>query len=84
MTIQKVLGIPRPGITLSGFSYTPAVSASALTSIVISGTSATRDALRSYQLALQNAPFARSVTLPVSAYASDKDLTFSITLTLAP
>jgi hypothetical protein len=83
-TLQKVLGVAHPDITLSDFSYTPSESASTLATLVITGSSATRDALRSYQLALQGEPYARSVTLPVSAYASDKDINFSVTVTLSP
>lgn len=81
--MRSILTVSRPGITLSGFVYTPAVKKihGALT---ISGTAATRDALRSYQLALQSAPFALSAALPVSAYAKDTDIAFVISVTLAP
>jgi hypothetical protein len=82
--IQAALLVPRPGITLTGFSYAPAAGASSPATLVISGSSATRDALRNYQLALQGASFALSATLPVSAYASDSDISFAITVTLAP
>ncbi len=82
--IQAALLIPRPGITLSGFSYAPSTGASAPATLIISGTSGTRDELRNYQLALQGASFARSATLPVSAYANDTDIMFSITVTLSP
>jgi hypothetical protein len=81
-TIREALAISRPGITLSSFAYTPAAGAAAAT-LVISGVSATRDALRNYQLTLQGAPFARAATLPVSAYANDTNINFAITVTLA-
>ena len=68
---------------LSGFSYTPSSSSGSGT-IALSGISATRDALRGYQLALQGAPFARSAALPVSAYAKDANIDFTITITLSP
>lgn len=79
--IRNVLAISRPGIVLSSFSYAPSAGNSG--TLVISGSSGTRDALRSYQLALQGAPFARSATLPVSAYADDTDIAFTITVTLS-
>ena len=82
-TIRAVLFISRPGITISNFSYTPSAGASPAT-LVISGSSATRDALRNYQLALQGASFIRSATLPVSAYANDTNIAFAITITIAP
>ncbi|MBI4088592.1 hypothetical protein HY415_00670 [Candidatus Kaiserbacteria bacterium] len=80
---RTVLAVPRPGITLSGFAYAPAGD-KAPRVLTFSGVAATRDALRSYQLALQGAPFALSATLPVSAYAKDTDIAFAITVTLAP
>lgn len=92
--ISAALAIPRPGVTLSGFSYMPAAGTDpgipsttsdvALGALTISGHATTRNALREYQLALQSAPFARSAVLPVSAYAQDTNVAFTITVTLAP
>ncbi len=81
--IRAVVAVPRPGIALSGFAYTPAANKISGT-LALSGTAATRDALRKYQLALQGMPFALSATLPVSAYAKDTNIAFTITVTLAP
>lgn len=81
--VSAVLAVSRPGVTVSGFTYTAAAGKAAGT-LALSGTAATRDALRSYQLALQSAPFARSADLPVSAYAKDTNIDFIITITLAP
>jgi hypothetical protein len=50
----------------------------------VSGIAVTRGALRAYQLALQSAPFAVAANLPVSAYAKDTDIAFTITVTLTP
>ena len=81
--MRSVLAVARPGVTLSGFVYTPTADKT-LGTLAISGTATTRDGLRNYQLALQNAPFARFATLPISAYAKDTDIAFTITITLAP
>ncbi len=81
-TVRAALAVPRPGIALSGLVYTPPAASNG--SLVVSGTAATRDALRNYQLALEGAPFALVAALPVSAYAKDSDITFTITITLAP
>lgn len=81
--IRAVLAIARPGITLSGFIYAPAAGKNPGT-LAISGMATTRDALRSYQIALQSASFARSADLPVSAYAKDSMIPFTITVTLSP
>lgn len=81
--MRSVLAVSRPGITLFGFSYTPVQGKIAAT-FTISGLSATREALRAYQLALEEIPTVRSASLPVSAYASDVDIAFTITATLIP
>lgn len=81
--VREVLATARPGITLSDFSYTPAKSKVSGT-LALSGSAETRAALRNYQLALQEAPFAVSAVLPVSAYAKDADIAFTITVILAP
>lgn len=81
--IRAMLALPRPGVTLSQFVYTPPTMKGPGT-LLVSGTAATRDALRTYQLALENAPFAQSAALPVSAYAKDRDIAFTITITLEP
>lgn len=81
--IREALSVPHLGVTLSRLSFTPSAGKSPGT-LAVSGSAATRDALRSYQLALEGARFARSAALPVSAYAKDSDIAFTITITLAP
>ena len=81
--MREILAVSRPGIALSGLAYTPANGKTPST-LAVSGTAATRDALRQYQIALQAMPFVASADLPVSAYAQDSNIGFSITLTLAP
>lgn len=81
--LRATLAVPHPGVKLSGLTYTPAASDSHGT-IAISGVAATREALRTYQLALQSDPFASVADVPVSAYAKDADIGFVITVTLAP
>lgn len=81
--MQSVLAVPHIGISLASFTYTPRVGQDPAT-LVVSGTSQTRDLLRQYQLALSAAPFATSADLPVSTYATQTDLPFTITITLAP
>jgi Tfp pilus assembly protein PilN len=83
VAIRKALAISRSGITLSGFIYSSGVNQNPNT-LAISGVAATRDALRRYQLALQSAPFAQSADLPISTYAEDANIAFTITITLAP
>jgi hypothetical protein len=95
--IRSLLALPRPGVVLTDFVYTPATEKAAVSStksgiksvtvpgtLAVTGIARTREALRNYQLALQNASFARSAALPVSAYAQDSNIAFTITLSLAP
>jgi hypothetical protein len=70
------------GVTISSLVYSP-MTVRRPAQLVLTGTALTRNALRSYQLALQGTPIARAVDLPVSAYAKDADITFTITITLA-
>ena len=83
-TMRSALAVSRFGIALAGLVYTPGSTEAFGGTLAISGTAATRDALRNYQLALQGAAFARTAVLPVSAYAKDSDIAFTITVTLAP
>ncbi len=80
--IRDILSIPRPGISVTGFSYSPKNEKTPAT-LLVSGNALTRDALRGYQLAVQDSSLVRSATLPVSVYAKDANLPFTISVTLA-
>lgn len=81
--LRAALAVSRPGIRLTRLAYAPEKGKTA-PSLTLSGVAATRDALRNYQIALQGAPFAASAMLPVSAYAKDADIDFTITVSLKP
>ena len=81
--LLEVLAVPRPGISLNNFVYTAATGKNPGT-ISIYGTAVTRDVLRNYQTALTSATFVSAADLPVSAYAKDADIEFTIDVTLAP
>ena len=81
--VRKTLVVSHPGVSLSDFSYSPATEKIPGT-LAIVGTAVSRDALRKYQLALQKVDFVAAADLPVSAYAKDTDISFTITVTLAP
>lgn len=82
-TLRSVLLLGRASITLSNFTYTPG-DIKTLSTLTISGVAMTRDALRTYQLTLEESPLVRSASLPVSAYAKDSDISFTITVTFEP
>ena len=81
--LRTILGVPRPGVTLSGMTFTPTAGKLPM-SVVLTGVARTRDALRGYQIALQATPRVLSAALPVSVYAKDTNIEFTITLSLAP
>lgn len=76
--LRNVLSIPRTGVALTSFVYTPAQPST----LVITGIATTRENLHDYQAALQTAAFVRTSQLPVSSYAKNVDVPFTITLTL--
>lgn len=82
LLVKEVLAVPRAGVVLSNFEYTPAAGGHPGT-LALSGTAATRNDLRAFQLALTGSPAFTNADLPVSSYAKDADLPFMITVTLA-
>jgi len=82
-TIAGVLALPHVGDQVTGIAYTAAKGKSVGT-LVITGTAATRAALQTYQQALQQSPHIADATVPVSAYAKDTDIPFTITIALTP
>jgi Tfp pilus assembly protein PilN len=83
--IGALLQVPHAGISLSGFTFAPP-SGIATGRMTLSGVAASRDALQAYALALGQLPFVSKADLPISAYAKDTDIQFTITLsgTLRP
>ncbi|MBU6323482.1 MAG: hypothetical protein KGI41_02055 [Patescibacteria group bacterium] len=80
VALAGILGISRPGIRLTGFTYGKP-DASGNGQMTVTGISDTRETLRAFVLALQAAPFIATADLPVSAYAQDKNIQFSIAIT---
>jgi Tfp pilus assembly protein PilN len=78
--LQEVLAVARPGVRLVGFVFTPPKDASMAGTLAVSGVADSRDVLRSYDLALQSIPGVSSADLPVSAYAKESNIAFTITL----
>ena len=78
--LRSILEIPRPGISLTGFTFSPA-QGEGEARVLLSGTAATRESLRRYDEALGAEPYVTSTNLPISAYAKESDIDFTITLT---
>lgn len=78
--VRAVIAVPHAGIKLNGFTYA-APSASAEAIMTVTGTASTRDALRVYVDALDSQPYVTKADLPISAYAKESAIPFTITLT---
>ena len=83
--LRAVLAVPRQGISITGFTFGPpstvTPATSALRTMQITGMAATRENLRTYDAALSALPFVSNADLPISDYAKDNDIPFTITLT---
>jgi Tfp pilus assembly protein PilN len=77
--VRAILLVPHDGITLTGISFTPPLDASA-GHLLLTGEASTRDTLRAYDLALAALPFVKSAELPISAYAKETDIPFTISV----
>ena len=78
--IRALLVLPRAGIHLTSFTFTPP-SGEKEGRMMVAGMADTRDALRRYSLALSTLSFVTSADLPISAYAKERNIPFSIALT---
>jgi cell division protein FtsB len=76
-SVAAVLALPRDGILLSGFSFAPTKDGAVMN---LSGTAPTREALRRFEQSLKGAPFITGVDLPISAYAKERDIDFTVAL----
>jgi Tfp pilus assembly protein PilN len=78
--LRNVLSAPHTGISLVAFSITPAKHGNDGT-MTLTGTASTRETLRAYNDALSHVPGVTNGDLPISAYAQDSNIPFSIKLT---
>ncbi len=77
--VASLTGLPHTGVQLSGLSYVPGTKNSG--NMTISGMASTRTALQRYVDVLGTVPFVKNADLPISAYAKDSDIPFTITVT---
>lgn len=78
--IRAILAVPHPGVTISGFTYT-APTATSQAQMGITGKASTRATLRSYVASLGQLSYVSNADLPISAYAKDSAIPFTVTLT---
>lgn len=75
--VSAIIALPRPGIRLTGFSFAPETEGATMT---VSGIATTREALRRFEQSLADEPYVAKADLPISAYAKESNITFTITL----
>lgn len=78
--LRAILAVPHTGIALTGFTFTPA-SADTKAKMTLTGSALSRETLRKYVLSLEQLPYVDTADLPISAYAKESDIPFTITLT---
>lgn len=80
--VTAITNQPHAGINISGLSYTPSSSGKGTDGrLVLNGMALNRTALHAYVDALSKQPFVTNADLPISSYATEKDIPFTITLT---
>lgn len=75
--LRQTLAVPHAGVRIAGVSFTPGVSAK----MVLVGVASSREALRAYVAALGTLPYVSNVDLPITAYAKETNIEYTITLT---
>ncbi len=77
--VRAVLAAPRAGIKITAVTYTPS-PAKGIHRMTLAGVASTRDTLRTYVQTLSALPFIKAAELPISAYAKETAIDFTITL----
>lgn len=77
--VSAIIKLPRSGIRLTGFSFAPKDEADA--TMTVSGIASTRENLRRFEQLLAAEAYVTKADLPISAYAKESDIAFTITLT---
>ncbi len=78
--LRAIGAIPHPGVGLTGFSFSQPLATASAPKMTLSGNAVSREALRAYASSLQTLPYISKVDLPISAYAKETDIDFTITL----
>ncbi len=83
--MRALTSVPHPGVSITGLSFARGQTSDAHR-LSITGKATSREALRSYAAALGTLPYVKTVDLPISAYAKESNIDFSLTLigTLTP
>lgn len=78
--VRAVVSVPHPGIHIDHLSFTRK-GGDQESSMVIAGIATSREVLRAYSSTLSLLPYVTKADLPISSFAKETDIPFSITLT---
>jgi len=78
--LRAVTALPHPGIQIDHLSFTRG-KGDQTPSMTIAGMATSRETLRAYSATLSLLPYVEKADLPISAFAKETDIPFSITLT---
>jgi Tfp pilus assembly protein PilN len=79
--MQELLALPQKGVYIHALSIDVSTTLSNQIQMRVSGTASSREELRAYYLALSDLSFITSTDLPLSVYAKENDIPFSIGIT---
>ncbi len=81
--LRILLGVSRPGITLQGMTFAIGKGKEPQ-KITLSGVASTRNTLRQYVGALKDVAGIQGAEVPISTYAQESNIRFTVTLTGTP
>jgi len=79
--IKEISAVPKKNITLHSFVFSSPKTVDGMSTLAISGVARTRESLREYSDSLRELPYVSTADLPISVYAKEADIDFTITLT---
>src|SRR5690606_9691024 len=75
--LRAILSVPSEGVRVTGISAAPGAS-DADARMSVTGVASTREALRRYHSAVAALDFVKNADLPLSVYAAETELAFTI------
>ena len=75
--LRAFVAMPHKGVHITSFAFIEGKEAR----LTITGVAASRETLRAYAGALATLPYVSGVDLPISAYAKESDIPFTVTVT---
>lgn len=78
--LEELLKVAHPGVRITGFSLSPSLEGGEA-KMSVTGVAVARDSLRRYYQSLSSLSFVSSADLPLSVYAAEAEIPFTIQLT---